>query len=627
MKGARGGRAASVPDASWCPPQRLLPDGEGTLVRFIEESGGASKVFDFSRLPATEEIQRWLARAFIRRTGPREGITRIRTAGSVYYACRWLVVALAAAGSPVRGPVELTGAHVATLVLRCAETRVALEHMMWLRSMLRDDPELPERARTVLLSARLPRVPVKQMDEREVAYSDEHWQQIMTAVRADVRRARDRIRAGQRLLARYRAGELANGSHDAGVAAVLDVFDRTGDVPRRKDGEPRRSVSRAGGVMGVASLLCLTLREATAFCLLLTALTAENFGTVAAWPASHHRPDGGFSDRAGPVALIEQIKARRGPEREHMVTALEDVPRGLADLLTGDDTDLRLMRSPLRVYRLLVELTEVSRGHGGHTGAVSACTDRPSEPGSRWVEGVGAGRTSRWARAHGFPAAGTVGDEAGQPVLDVRRIRQTGIEHSRHPVSHTRHTMNDRYLARSKNVRDDAQIVVAEALRDQVSTARSAQMVAVFTTALLTRFEHDPDGVAAEVGLEPAALRRLIAGEQDTAVTACTDHRSGPYNPPGQPCTASFLACLGCGNARALPHHLPVQLTMADRIRALEPHLDSQTWRARYQARLHQLEDILANYTAAEHAQARKAATQAHSGLVEDIVGGKWDLR
>ena len=57
-------------------------------------------------------MQRWLARAFIRRTGPREGITRIRTAGSVYYACRWLVLTLAAAGSPVRRSVDLTGAHL-----------------------------------------------------------------------------------------------------------------------------------------------------------------------------------------------------------------------------------------------------------------------------------------------------------------------------------------------------------------------------------------------------------------------------------------------------------------------------------------------------------------------------------
>lgn len=627
MKGARGGRAASVPDAAWCPPERLVPDGDGTLVRFIEETGGASKVFDFARLPATAQMQRWLARAFLRRTGPREGITRLRTAGSVYYACRWFVVVLAAAGSPVRCPVDLTGAHIATLILRSAETRMALGYMTWLRSMLREDPELPAPARTVLLLARLPRVPVKETGDRKRAYSDEEWRQIMTAARGDVRTARDRVKAGQRLLARYRAGELAAGSHDADVAVVLDVFDRTGDVPRRADGELTRAASRAGGFMAVASLLCLTLHEATAFCLLLTALTAENFGTVAAWPASHHRPDGGLGDWGGPVAVIEQVKPRRGPEREHMTTALEDLPRGLADLFTREDTDHRLMRSPARVYRLLVELTEVSRRHGGHASAVSAVSYQPGASGSRWAEGIGRGCVSRWARARGFPAAGSAADADGLPVVDVRRIRQTGIEHSRQPVSHTRHTMNDRYLARSKNVRDDAQIVVADALREQVSKARSAQAVPTFTAAWLARFEHDPEGAAAEAGLEPLALRRLIAGEQDTAVTACTDHRSSPHDPPGQPCTASFLACLDCRNARALPHHLPVQLTTADRIAALRPHLDPAVWQTRYQPRLDQLQDILGNYTAAEHAQAREAATDAHHALVDDLLAGAWDLR
>jgi hypothetical protein len=54
----------------------------------------------------------------------------------------------------------------------------------------------------------------------------------------------------------------------------------------------------------------------TAFALMLTAVTGENFGTVAAWPAASFRPDGG----AGEVALIEASKPRRGLDREHMVT-------------------------------------------------------------------------------------------------------------------------------------------------------------------------------------------------------------------------------------------------------------------------------------------------------------------
>ena len=60
----------------------------------------------------------------------------------------------------------------------------------------------------------------------------------MAAVRGDVRRARDRIRAGRALLARYRARQLPGGSTQARLGELLDVFDRTGDVPRRPSGDP-----------------------------------------------------------------------------------------------------------------------------------------------------------------------------------------------------------------------------------------------------------------------------------------------------------------------------------------------------------------------------------------------------
>jgi hypothetical protein len=49
---------------------------------------------------------------------------------------------------------------------------------------------------------------------------------------------------------------------------------------------------------------------------MLTAVTGENCGTAAAWPAASFRLDGGV----GEVALIEASKPRRGPDREHMVT-------------------------------------------------------------------------------------------------------------------------------------------------------------------------------------------------------------------------------------------------------------------------------------------------------------------
>src|SRR5260370_455680 len=274
------------------------------------------------------------------------------------------------------------GAHMAAFRLRYGGMPTGRADLITLRALLRDDDELPEPARAALLGGRLPQNRPQDRDP-VVAYGEQEWQLIMTALRRDVRTARDRISAGRALLARYRAGEVPAGVPDARLGAVLDMFDRTGDVPREKSGNPARRVTRAGGVAALAALLCLTAAEMTAFCLLLTALTATNFGTVAAWPAISFRPGGAGSDPASAgsdpasaVTLVEQVKPRRGPEREHMVTALEDLPAALAGVLTAAEADGRLFRSPARPYWLLLDLTACSRRHRASTSAFTAFGSR-----------------------------------------------------------------------------------------------------------------------------------------------------------------------------------------------------------------------------------------------------------
>lgn len=48
-----------------------------------------------------------------------------------------------------------------------------------------------------------------------------------------------------------------------------------------------------------------------------------------------------------------------------MVTPIEGLPDSLAGLFVKGDESEVLFRSPLRVYLLLLELTELSRRHGG----------------------------------------------------------------------------------------------------------------------------------------------------------------------------------------------------------------------------------------------------------------------
>ncbi|MET7684231.1 hypothetical protein [Streptomyces sp. NPDC005423] len=162
-----------------------------------------------------------------------------------------------------------------------------------LRAALRDDPELPEEALQALFDIR-----VKKPEEVSPgAYEDEDWQAIMTAARRDVRLARERIGSGRRLLARWRGGDPSLSRDEAEEGALLDLFDRTADLPRMpRSGDYTAAVLRGGGSRRLAASLCLTRSDATAFCLLLTALTQENFGTVANWPAAHFHPEGARDD-------------------------------------------------------------------------------------------------------------------------------------------------------------------------------------------------------------------------------------------------------------------------------------------------------------------------------------------
>ena len=617
-----GRHRASLPGGNWAPVERIDPT-DPTLVRFVAERTGRLKRFDFSGFPVPAGVRQWLARTFARRTGPRSGIKSARSAETCFVVLRVFADSLDEADKAISSPRKLTAAHIAAFRLRHVGAPGGAEQVIRLRSVLRDDPELPEPVRTALL-ARPPRRPGT---IRPTAYSDHEWQLIVTALRSDVRRARDRIGTGRQLLADYRAGTLVAEDAPARLGCLLDIFDSTGELPRRPSGSVAGRVSRAGGVTAITSMLCLTPGEMTAFCVLLCALTGENFSTVAAWPAVSYQPAGAPGDGSPVVALVEQVKPRRGPEREHMVAALEDTPGAWAKVAEGiDDTDPGRLRSPVEVYRLLVELTETSRRLGGHRSAFSAYTPKRSAASTFWVEGVTADHVWWWARRHGFPSAAEA-PKAGRPSIEVRRIRQTVIERGRWPVSHTRATMNDHYLAGGRTVVADGRAVVAGALREQVDRARARQTAQVFTSTFIAEAGRDLQATAERAGLAAGPLARLLDGEHDTVLAACTDHRDAPGGESGQVCAASFLACLDCANARALPRHLPVQIAMADRLAGLAAHLDPQLWRARYQPRLDQLRHILGQHTAAERAKAAEAITAEHLALVDGVLAGRWDLR
>jgi hypothetical protein len=619
----RGGRRASLPPSGWSPPDRLPGGVSGAVVLFHEESTGRTVRFDGSDLPVSEPVRNWLVRRLAERAGARSGVKRAPSFRSSCQAVRDFARALAQCEPPPDRPADITAEHIRVFKSRFEDPQTRRNCVARLRIVLRGCPELPEAARRELFETRLP---VKQTSEQITAYSEVEWQQITTALRRDIRLCRDRVRAGIRLLERFRSGEVGEGDPDAELAHLLDVFMQTGDLPRRSDGGGTPAVQRCGGVTTVMRMLTLSQQEATAFALLLSVLTAENIGTVGKWPALHQRPDGvGGGGGETTVALVEQRKPRRGPDREHRVAAVENLPMSLRAALERPAQDEALFHSPLRLYELLVELTAPARLISGLTGAfVYRRLANAVKSNALWSDEV---RVERWARSRSFPTVNRA-EEGGPPGIDVRRIRQTALEIQRRPVSHTARTLRDHYLRRSQTVRDQSQHLVAEVLQDEVAKARVTAEVVVLPSRLLALATEDLSAAAAEAGVPPETLRSMLTAERDTAVVACRDHRDSPHAPAGEACPASFLhSCLNCPNARALPHHLPVQIALHDRLKALRLNLDPQVWEARYATPLARLHDILGHYSAAEHTHARASITDQHHALITSLLDGRTDLR
>ncbi|ABL79467.1 conserved hypothetical protein (plasmid) [Nocardioides sp. JS614] len=612
---AGGGQPATLPPAGWAPRPRLGPDGESVL--FLDETSGRSTLFEFTDLPVAEPIRRWLAERVAGQFTTRSTVKRLPTARSLVDTARHFAVVLSEHPVTVRRPEDVVAEHLLAFRRRYEhlKPRTVSGYVENLRRLLRDDERLSPDARAGLAAIR-----VRAMSRRDITkrgYTEVEWQEILTAVRHDVRAARDRIHASWRLLVRYRAGELPTGSEDVTLGRLLDGFERTGQLPRKVDTNGTPDVHRCGGLVKVAGMLCLSPDELAAFALLLVSLTGQNYGTIAAWPAAHFRPDGGLTDEG--LALVESCKPRRGPDREHMVIALED-------LITGGDREHRWSRSPLRVYRMLLDLGDTARrlsnSRGLFTGRIAKRTVHTPSP---WITALTSQHVQRWAAARGFPTA-TFAVPGGKPVVSVRRLRLTAIERRRRPVAHTAATMRDTYLMPHPAVQAESHAVVAATLDSEVSKARDHARVPVFTQNFVDLARSDPQAAAQQAGMSTKQLAGLLDGSKDTVLASCQDHRASPYDPPGAACSASFLACLDCANARALPHQLPIQLAAIDALEQLRPHLPPALWARRYAPRLDQLRDITAGFQPAEIDHARAGISDGHRQRVSDLLEGRWDL-
>jgi hypothetical protein len=176
-------------------------------------------------------------------------------------------------------------------------------------------------------------------------------------------------------------------------------------------------------------------------------------------------------------------------------------------------------------------------------------------------------------------------------------MRKTFLVRHRKPVSHTPTTLAG-YLSRMDAVRAEGFQIVREVLDEQVVSAL-ARRAMTFPTR------------------EPAR------GE-DTVLGVCADFRSSPLD-GGGPCRRSFLDCLDCSNARALPRHLPMQLAVLDELRGKRAAMTAIQWAHEHAGRVAQLEDLLGSYEPAQIQSARERTTDDERRLARRLLDGVFD--
>jgi hypothetical protein len=624
----RRGRAAALPqeggERAWG-----LRRANGTLVvRCFEEATSAFKDFDFSRLGVSVELREMLARAFAARTAPGGQLTSLDSMNLAYRAAVQLAEHVSGLTWRPILPQHLLPEHLDGLFESRSGFVSAARDLEHVKLLLAHAEGLSEAMRGKLGD----QGPRRAEGNRKESLSRAEWKRVAEAARSDLRVAAARIRSHRETLRAWQAGELPD---DGDLVTrrrmeLLESVHQTGNVPRawaecHGREAPLPWVSQYGTVEEVVSWLHLSLREAVAGAVLMGVLTGENPSVIMSMPAAHHRADG-HTGHVG-TAIVAGHKPRRD-RHQHMSLALSQVP----DWISAPADPQRLsardeLYTAFGLYVLLLELTAGSRELiGSRNLLVRQAQRRPGLP--RLSDTMTENLIQWWVRAHELVA--DKADVEGQPVplrVTLGIIRLTYLELHQRPVAHSQQTLANTYLARNRGNLAEYQQVVADALMEEAAKAKARGVMASFSEEDLRRAQEEPEQVAAARGVDATTLRRMIDGELDTVMNACADHTGSPHAPPGQPCRASFMQCLDCPCARALPRHLPVQVLVHDRIAERRAQLPALQWAQRFAAPHAQLADLLDQHSEAAVDDARAAVTDDDRALVARFLDRELDLR
>lgn len=633
MSGGHGRRAA-LPPVGYRPSPRVDPV-DGLTVRFVPEDRDQQPVeFDLAAWPLSLELRRAFARALLARTRQHRGIRTTDAARRLVRRLEQFAAYLAALDVVPRTAGQLTATQVKGWALQHAHLPSVGNKLGSLKALLRNVEGIqPEFA--AFLTEREPR----RLAVKTHGYSRSEFTRIVNTARREARAVAQRIHHHRRLLDRWHAGDLDGEARDVQrLGRILDHVERYGDVPRDLDDRHRVPfwVHSLGGVDEHIGRLHLTNTDAVAFVILLIGVTGQNLTTITDAPAAHHRPDG-FAGGT-PTAIVELDKRRRGPRR-HMDVPLVGLPGWIT--IPSATTDAAAtpevadvvpdLRTPFGVYMLLHDLTASARLISG-SDRLLVWYSRTGGKGMRRgfrSGGILPGPIADWAAEHELCTDAKPGADSRTTTrlrVTAQRLRLTFNELHQRPVAHTEATLANEYLLRNQGNLAEYQRVVADALDQEIAKATTVGRIGTLSPADVAEAHEHPARVAARFGLDAATLTRMLSGALDTVMTACADNTNSPHAPAGEPCTASFMACLGCPCARAMPSHLPLQVLVHDRLERRRAEVTPLRWARRFAKPHAQLADLLERAGTVAVADARKSATIEQNRLADRFLNRELDL-
>ncbi|MFF4305499.1 hypothetical protein [Streptomyces sp. NPDC001601] len=419
------------------------------------------------------------------------------------------------------------------------------------RTVLQQDPRLDAGPMADELARRIPKpAPSKQ------SYEESKRDRVMVTAERQFRAAWLRIGENTRLLNKWRAGDVLEGSREWRIGEVLDQIARTGVVPRTVHPRGGSSVTNrhllgGWGPEKTWGRLFLTRGELTALAVLLTDRFAWNLSVYDRMPVPTRAPSAG--ETASVTYQVQVEKRRAGIGRwfstENITDSGADSPGRLITRALEATAHARDLAGRLRPGTDLLMAARDHRSEPKHTDL-----DRPAPVGPVSF-GVSDDMAKLWGRSHKL---------GGSPF---QRSRRTTITEEGRPLQHTQGTHESVYVLPDKRVQRASRDVFEDGAREALEQARAA----VFGGKITDR----PD-----------------PGHQETATVDCEDEESSPWPTPGGGCGADFLLCLACPNAHVHPGHHPRLVHLHQQILSLRSALDDHTFHQRWSDHQLRLENL-----------------------------------